>query len=195
MPTKTWVPGESVVAADMNSYVQNQVISTHTTNAARTAAIPTPTQGMVSFLNDQVALQIYVGTAWKNLPYGILGSATLTADTADVGSAGLTIPGLSVTFQNVGLTRRVKATFRANFYCNTNTLVRVTLYEGASVLNQSYIGVALTGSGFNNVSQTTLLSPSQGTHTYDMNLSCDSGLVHFTATGNAPTQLIVEDIG
>jgi hypothetical protein len=46
MPTKVWVVGEEVLAADFNQYVQEQVITSFPNKAARNAAIPSPKVGM-----------------------------------------------------------------------------------------------------------------------------------------------------
>lgn len=194
MPTKTWISGESLVAADMNSYLQNQVVSTWSTVAARNTAIPTPTVGMMSFLNDTQALQIYVGTAWKNLPYGMLGWSQITADSANTGSAQLVIAGLSVTFQQAGLGRRIKATAKANIYCDTaNQLVRLYIKEGSVILNTAW--TAVTSAGHSNIGLTAVVAPSQGTHIYDVALSADVGNARVVANPDAPALLVVEDIG
>lgn len=71
--------------------------------AARTAAIPTPAEGMATYLNDQNILSLYDGSAWKN-SLGVTGgiidvkSATKTnTQTASI-SAGST---LAVTDLNI----------------------------------------------------------------------------------------------
>lgn len=59
MPTKTWVVGEEVLAADFNAMVQKQVVATFANAAARDAALPAPTPGMVCYLNDTGKLYLY----------------------------------------------------------------------------------------------------------------------------------------
>jgi len=73
MPTKTWVVGEEVLAADFNTMVQRQVVATFPNAAGRTAAIPSPTPGMVSYLTDTGRLEQYTdkaGVAGWYLPWG-----------------------------------------------------------------------------------------------------------------------------
>jgi hypothetical protein len=65
MPYKIWVPGEEVLAADFNAYVQQQVIATFPTAAARNAAITSPVEGMVTWINDTNRLEVFNGVAWE----------------------------------------------------------------------------------------------------------------------------------
>jgi len=66
MPTKTWVVGEEVLAADFNNYVQTQVVARFATAAARDTAWPAATAGAgaVSVTTDTSTLWIVVGGAW-----------------------------------------------------------------------------------------------------------------------------------
>lgn len=69
MPTKTWVVGEEVLAADFNTMVQRQVVATFANAAARTAALPAPTEGMLTYLADVDQYQFWDGATWK-VTYG-----------------------------------------------------------------------------------------------------------------------------
>jgi hypothetical protein len=76
-------------------------VQTFANAAARTAAIPTPTEGIVSYLNDVDILSIYDGTGWGNSlsPMGgilqVVGSTFSTETT--VSSGTFTDSGLSAT--------------------------------------------------------------------------------------------------
>lgn len=67
MPTKTWATGEDVLSTDFNTYVQKQVVSTFADATARTAAIPSPTQGQLTVLLDTNHIEIWTGTAWSTV--------------------------------------------------------------------------------------------------------------------------------
>lgn len=72
---KLWVSGEEVTAANLNGYVQDQVIMKFANEAARTAAFggagePTLSEGMFSYLADIDQLQYYDGSAWKQASGG-----------------------------------------------------------------------------------------------------------------------------
>jgi hypothetical protein len=60
VPQKTWVVGEEVLAADFNTYVQNQVVPRFASVAARDAAWPAATAG-----NGAVCTTTDTGTLWQ----------------------------------------------------------------------------------------------------------------------------------
>jgi hypothetical protein len=67
MPRKVFTAGEVLAAADVNSFLMDQAVQTFASSAARSSAIGTATEGMVTWLNDENALQVYDGTAWNGL--------------------------------------------------------------------------------------------------------------------------------
>lgn len=79
MPTKTWAVGEEALAADMNTYVQQQVVPTFPNAAARDTAMPAPLEGQLSVLLDSVALSIRRGGAWTSVPPAYATAAALQA--------------------------------------------------------------------------------------------------------------------
>jgi streptogramin lyase len=85
MPTKTWVVGEEVLAADFNTYVQEQVVATFSTTAARDAAITTPKAGMMCWAAGVRCT--YNGTVWIGEQFG-----TNTQTTNPGGGVGQTFP-------------------------------------------------------------------------------------------------------
>jgi hypothetical protein len=67
MPRKVFTAGEVLAAADVNSFLMDQTVMTFAGTAARGSAIGTATEGMVTWLNDENALQVYDGTQWNGL--------------------------------------------------------------------------------------------------------------------------------
>jgi len=63
---KVWGAGDVLAAADVNGYLMDQSVMAFADATARTAAVGTPTQGMVSYLQDTSTLQVY-GTAWADV--------------------------------------------------------------------------------------------------------------------------------
>ena len=59
---KQWSAGDVLQAVDMNGYVADQVVMYFPNAAARASAIATPTAGMLSFLADSTAVQVYSGS-------------------------------------------------------------------------------------------------------------------------------------
>ena len=83
MPRKVFTAGEVLAAADVNSFLMNQAVMTFAGTAARASAIPSPSQGMVTYLTDTSALQVY-GTAWEN----VSNPGDITSVTAGTGLTG-----------------------------------------------------------------------------------------------------------
>ena len=64
-----WEAGDVVTAANLNQYVQDQVIAVYASSAARDAAYggagePTLAEGMFCFLKDTNSFLYYDGAAW-----------------------------------------------------------------------------------------------------------------------------------
>ena len=74
---KTWSAGEVVTAANVQGYLQDQVVQVYAGTAARSSALGTAvSEGMISYLSDTNSVQYYDGAAWQNV------SATISGGTA-----------------------------------------------------------------------------------------------------------------
>jgi len=94
---KTWSPGDTLNAADVNGYLMDQSVMVFAGTAARASAIPTPSAGMVAY-STATQLQVYNGSAWVDLSTGY-GVATGGASTAiTVGGTAYTL----LTFTSTG---------------------------------------------------------------------------------------------
>jgi hypothetical protein len=67
MPRKVFTAGEVLAAADVNTFLMNQAVMTFSGSAARSSAILSPTEGMVTYLADSDTFQFYNGTAYAPL--------------------------------------------------------------------------------------------------------------------------------
>jgi len=70
--THLWVAQEQVTAANLNGYVQDQVIARFATTAARDAAFggagePTLAEGMFAYIDADNTTYFYTGSAWQAL--------------------------------------------------------------------------------------------------------------------------------
>jgi hypothetical protein len=65
MPRKVFVAGEILTAADVNTNLMDQTVMVFAGTAARGSAIPSPTEGMVTYLEDVNQVQAYTGSAFK----------------------------------------------------------------------------------------------------------------------------------
>jgi len=87
---KTWSPGDTLNAADVNGYLMDQSVMVFAGTAARASAIPSPSAGMVAY-STATSLQVYNGSAWVDLSTGY-GVATGGASTAiTVGGTAYTL--------------------------------------------------------------------------------------------------------
>ena len=67
---KEFTTGDVLTAADANGYLASQVVMVFADAAARTTAITSPQEGMISFLKDTNATQYYSGSAWVSIGGG-----------------------------------------------------------------------------------------------------------------------------
>lgn len=64
---KEFTTGDVLTAADANGYLASQVVMVFADSAARTTAITSPQEGMISYLKDTNATQYYSGSAWVSV--------------------------------------------------------------------------------------------------------------------------------
>lgn len=62
MAYKVFVNGFNLSAPEVNTYLMNQSVMVFADTAARLAALATPSEGMVTFLEDSNSLQYYIST-------------------------------------------------------------------------------------------------------------------------------------
>jgi hypothetical protein len=82
MPRKVFTAGEVLTAADVNSNLMDQAVMTFADAAARTSALASPTEGMVTYLNSTDTLQAWTGAAWTDLITNAARVVTTTSDKA-----------------------------------------------------------------------------------------------------------------
>jgi len=64
---KTFEANEVLTAADVNGYLMDQSVMRFATTSARDTNIPSPTEGMVAYIDDGNLLQYYNGAAWESI--------------------------------------------------------------------------------------------------------------------------------
>jgi hypothetical protein len=67
MPRKNFLNGYPLPASDINTYLMDQSVMTFASATARTSAIASPTEGMLTWLEDSNVFQYYTGAAWADL--------------------------------------------------------------------------------------------------------------------------------
>lgn len=61
---KTFVDLDILTAAEVNGFLMTQAVMVFDDAAARTAALPSPLEGMVTYLKDTDELDVWTGAAW-----------------------------------------------------------------------------------------------------------------------------------
>ena len=84
MSRKVFTAGQVLAAADVNSFLMDQTVMSFAGSAARGSAIPTPTLGMYTHLEDALPRQeFWNGSTWRS-PFGmtLISNTTVTATPA-----------------------------------------------------------------------------------------------------------------
>lgn len=92
--------GDVLTAASANGYLASQVVMVFADAAARTSAIASPQEGMISYLKDTNATQYYSGSAWVSIG----GSASPLTTKGDLYTYSTTDARLGVGTNNQVLT-------------------------------------------------------------------------------------------
>lgn len=95
---RTFAAGEVLTASNVMGYLQDQAVMNFAGTAARGSAVPTPSEGMVSYLADADSVEVYNGSAWKLLG-GTIAQVISATNSSGVSTASPTYvtTGLSAT--------------------------------------------------------------------------------------------------
>jgi len=77
---KTFEANEVLTAADVNGYLMDQSVMRFATTSARDTNIPSPTEGMVVYIDADDSLLVYNGSAWVSITDGITITASQISD-------------------------------------------------------------------------------------------------------------------
>jgi len=110
MPRKVFVAGEILTAADVNTNLMDQAVMVFDDSAARGSAIPSPSEGMVTYLKDTDAVEKYDGSAFVNVDTGkILQVVSVTKTDTFTTTAGsfVNVTGMAATITPVSAANKV----------------------------------------------------------------------------------------
>lgn len=71
---------ERLTSADVNGFLMDQTVMRFASASARAAEIASPSEGMVTYLDDQNALEFHTGTGWERLLHGVRGPSNASSD-------------------------------------------------------------------------------------------------------------------
>jgi hypothetical protein len=98
---KVFTAGEVLQAADVNDYLMDQSVMVFAGTAARGSAIPSPSEGMVTYREDDDVLEVFDGSAFNTVGGGLVAvkhalfTGTQTASLA--AGAGTAVTDLTIT--------------------------------------------------------------------------------------------------
>jgi hypothetical protein len=153
---KVFTAGEVLAAADVNGFLADQVVMVFDNAAARSSAIPTPTEGMMTYTKDDNAVQVFDGstfTAVDTTISSLAGSAVFFGSTA-VTAAYTAVAGLDNATIVVGGTAAVTVTVPDILSIgNSLNIIRdtsgtVTIAAGTGVTDWAGAGTAGTAVTF-----------------------------------------------
>ena len=99
---RTFSAGAVLTAAQVQNYLQDQVVQVYATSAARSSALGTAVSaGMLSFLTGTEYLDLYTHGVWTGLNYSTITSSTVTAYTATAADANTTFVSSNASAQTI----------------------------------------------------------------------------------------------
>ena len=89
---KTFTAGDVLTASQVQGYLQDQAVMVFAGTAARSSAIPSPSEGMVAITTDNDELDYYDGSAWvAGVAFGAWQSYTPTFTNFTLGNGTITL--------------------------------------------------------------------------------------------------------
>jgi len=100
---KVFTSGEILTAADVNSFLMDQSVMVFADSSARSSAIPTPSEGMVTFREDQDVVEVFDGSAFKTVGGLVAVKSAINTGPEVFGSVAsggnVAVPDLSITHE------------------------------------------------------------------------------------------------
>lgn len=194
MPTKTWVVGEEVLAADFNTYVQQQVVPTFSNTAARDAWTSPPNGARCVTLDTYTGWERRAG-AWKRSAAGGLYSdwSNATVESGDIGSSPVIIRNPTI---NVESGRLYQVISTCSVISRSSGSAWLRLIVGGAHLNSA---LSPPGWGANaalllSIAHTFTAS-STGPVLFLVDLLASAGAVRYMAGNGFPMGITVTDLG
>jgi hypothetical protein len=150
---KEFATGDVLTAADANGYLASQVVMVFASAAARTSAIASPQEGMISYLKDTNSTEYYSGSAWAAIGAGgggkvlqVIQATTSTSTT--IATTAYTDTTLTATITPSAATSKILVITMQNYtnYAATNAAYSaIKLLRGATDIYVSPSNFGLGG--------------------------------------------------
>jgi hypothetical protein len=137
MSRKVFTAGEVLAAADVNSFLMDQTVMSFAGTAARGSAIPSPVNGMVTYLEDSDSVQIFDGSSFAEAVS--TNAWTAYTPTITVGSGALTSFTTTGAYKLVGKVCHVRVFINITNNGTAGTNIRASM--PFAMVNNLYVGV------------------------------------------------------
>lgn len=195
MPQKSWAVGEEVLAADFNTYLQNQCVPAFTNTAQRDSQWPSPPNGAVCVTVDTGTYWQRAAGAWMR-PFGVWGYAEATTTQGSIAGTVVDLTGLTVTYTSPGL-RRVRVTVQTALQSTVaGDYGRVDITDSSGTVTYQSAQTSL-GSSSTAVSCVAIETPAAGSITFKGRAvrTVGTGTLSSVAAAVQPASILVEDLG
>lgn len=197
MPQKTWAVGEEVLAADFNTYLQNQVVPVFTSTAQRDSQWPSPPDGAhcVVIASGISTLYRRIAGVWYT-PHAVLTYVDRQTNAGPQGAEAVFMNTVAIT---IPANRRivVETGFQGiNSGANLNAFYRVRLgtTTAGTLLMAMQVPANATGAGNGGVLARPLNNPASPLQVC-VTLEGQSTTATLQASATSPCWLQVRDVG
>jgi len=143
MAKKTFVSGELLYASDVNTYLMNQAVMVFADAATRTAAITSPSEGMVTYLSDVNNFNVYDGASWL----AFAGASTSFPNQNVITSGGYARPTpFAMAVASASITGNGTINLPANRFSVTPSIL-ATIISGTSTRTSVTVGTITLSAG------------------------------------------------
>lgn len=192
MPQKSWAVGEEVLAADFNTYAQNQVVPQFTTTAQRDSQWSSPPNGAMCVTVDTGTYWQRVAGAWQKC-FGRLAQNSRTTSAGPAGTTDATL-GVDITLSTPGNRLiRLEGFVRGVIIASGAGLISIK--EGATTITQGQSPSAGASGVGSAVFVARTVQPTAGSHTYGLYVAASTGQVTVQGDPTYPITLEAFDAG
>jgi hypothetical protein len=144
---KVFTAGDVLTASDVQNYLMDQTVMNFAGTAARSSAIATPTEGMVSYRDDIDNLELYNGSAWV----AASGLQLIKKETIGSAVSSVVVTGaFSATYENYRIVISGGAVTGAGGILTLALGASVTGYYNTLVYGNTWATPTATGASTNN---------------------------------------------
>jgi hypothetical protein len=202
LPRKVFVANEILTASDVNEFLMDQSVMVFAGTAARGSAIPSPSEGMVTYLSDSDEVEVFDGSVYKAVGPGkilqVVSTTKTDTSSASMAAGASAATGLSVSITPSSTSNKILVRVSVNMAHEATFRPALTLKRGSTAIaiaasagsrtSVSSSGQTDDANGLLAISQEFLDSPSSTSSlTYSVDFTNVSGLTRTLYLNRAET--------